>query len=44
MIEILRRVEKLGALKIIRTAGLDVVHLLKDYTFLDCVENYYASL
>lgn len=44
MIEILRRVEKLGALKIIRTAGLDVVHLLNDYTFLDCVENYYASL
>lgn len=44
MIEVLRRVEKLGALKIIRTAGLDVVHLLKDYTFLDCVENYYASL
>ena len=44
MIEVLRRVEKLGALKIIRTAGLDVVHLLRDYTFLDCVENYYASL
>jgi hypothetical protein len=44
MIEVLRRVEKLGALKIIRTAGLDVVHLIKDYTFLDCVENYYASL
>ena len=44
MIEVLRRAEKLGALKIIRTAGLDVVHLLKDYTFLDCVENYYASL
>ena len=44
MIEVLRRVEKLGALKIIRTAGLDVVHLLQDYTFLDCVENYYASL
>ena len=44
MIEVLRRVEKLGALKIIRTAGLDVVHLLKDYAFLDCVENYYASL
>lgn len=44
MIDILRRVEKLGEIKIIRTAGLDVIHLLNNRSFLDCVRNYYASL
>ena len=44
MIEVLRRVEKLGEIKIIRTAGLDVVHLLNEHSFLECVEKYYANL
>ena len=44
MIEVLRRVEKTGEIKIIRTAGLDVVHLLNEHTFQECVENYYANL
>ena len=44
MIDVLRRVEKIGEIKIIRTAGLDVIHLLHEHTFLECVENYYANL
>ena len=36
--------EKMGEMKIIRTAGLDVVHLLNEHTFQECVENYYANL
>ena len=44
MIDALRRVEKLGEIKIIRTAGLDVIHLHNNHTFQKCVENYYASL
>ena len=44
MIEFLRRVEKLGEFKIIRTAGLDVIHLLNEHTFQECVDNYYANL
>ena len=44
MIEVLRRVEKMGEIKIIRTAGLDVVHLKNEHTFQECVENYYANL
>ena len=44
MIEVLRKVEKIGEIKIIRTAGLDVIHLLNEHTFQECVENYYANL
>ena len=44
MLDILYEIEKLGALKINRTAGLDVINLLCDYTFQDCVENYYNSI
>ena len=44
MIDVLRRVEKTGEIKIIRTAGLDVIHLLNEHTFQECVENYYANL
>ena len=44
MLEILRDVERLGEIKIIRTAGLDVVRINSDRTFLECVEMYYANL
>lgn len=44
MLEILHNVEKTGAIKIIRTAGLDIIHINKEYAFNDCVSNYYASI
>ena len=44
MLEILHNIEKLGVIKIIRTAGLDIIHLNKVYTFNECVNNYYASI
>lgn len=44
MLDILYEIEKLGALKINRTAGLDVINILCDYTFQDCVDNYYESI
>lgn len=44
MLEILRAVERLGEIKIIRTAGLDVVRINSERTFLECVELYYATL
>ena len=44
MLEILRKIEKIGEIKIIRTAGLDVIHLLNQRTFLECVNMYYAHL
>lgn len=36
--------EQLGYLRVIRTAGLDVVKLLTDYSFIDCVNEYYRQL
>ncbi|MCR0417542.1 DUF4007 family protein [[Clostridium] innocuum] len=44
MLEVLRKVEKIGAIKIIRTAGLDIVRIIKNYSFIECVENYYLSI
>ena len=45
MLEILHEVEKIGEIKIIRTAGLDVIRLKNSKrTFIECVENYYANI
>lgn len=44
MLDILHKVEKIGAIKIIRTAGLDIVRMLQNYSFEECVENYYLSI
>lgn len=44
MLDLLRNVERLGEIKIIRTAGLDIIRILSDKGFQDCVDMYYASL
>ena len=44
MLDVLYRIEKLGLIKINRTAGLDVINLLEDLSFLDCVQNFYNSI
>ena len=44
MIDILHRVEKIGLLKIIRTAGLDVIHIAQPMTFMECVKAYYKNI
>lgn len=44
MLEILHNIEKTGAIKIIRTAGMDIIHIDKEYTFNECVSNYYTSI
>lgn len=44
MLNVLYEIEKIGALKINRTAGLDVINLLTNYTFQDCVNKYYESI
>ena len=43
MLEALYSVERLGLAKISRTAGLDVISIRRELTFLDCVKNFYAS-
>lgn len=44
MLDILHDIENIGMLKIIRTAGLDVIHLSKRMTFIECVDCYYKSI
>lgn len=44
MLDILHRVEKIEEIKIIRTAGLDIVRLNDKKTFQECVERYYADI
>ncbi len=44
MMDILHSVEKTGEIKIVRTAGLDVIQILGDKYFEDCVDRYYADI
>ena len=44
MLSVLYEVQKLGLIKISRTAGLDVIIILKNYTFQDCVKEYYLTI
>ena len=44
MLDVLHDIENIGMLKIIRTAGLDVIHLSKQMTFIECVDYYYESI
>lgn len=44
MIDVLHEVEKTGAIKIIRTAGLDIIRIDQKYTFDECVDKYYEII
>ena len=44
MLDVLYQVERIGKIKINRTAGLDVIRILEDLTFQDCVDSYYRSI
>lgn len=44
MLDILYEIERLGLIKINRTAGLDVINIQNNYSFIDCVENYYTAI
>lgn len=44
MLDILYQIERLNKIKINRTAGLDVIRILEDLDFQDCVDAYYKSI
>ena len=44
MLDVLHEIESLGKIKIIRTAGLDVIRLNEKLTFNECVEKYYETI
>ena len=44
MLELLRKVVKTGEIKIIRTAGLDIIRINEQRTFQECVDVYYGRI
>ena len=44
MLDVLYQIERLNKIKINRTAGLDVIRILDDLDFQDCVDAYYNSI
>ena len=44
MLDVLHKIENLGKIKIIRTAGLDVIHLNEKLTLKECVQKYYETI
>lgn len=44
LISLLTKVEHFGYIKVVRTAGLDIVKITTDMNFIDCVNAYYKSI
>ncbi|MBR2142527.1 DUF4007 family protein [Anaerovibrio sp.] len=44
LLDILRRMENRETIRIVRTAGLDVVRILTDKTALECIGQYYQEI
>lgn len=44
LLDVLYRIEKIGLIKINRTAGLDVINIQEDLSFYDCVNRFYESI
>ena len=42
--EHLDNLQKLGYIKVVRAAGLDIIKLQTQMTFIDCIERYYENL
>ena len=44
LLQILYKLEARGCIKVVRTAGLDVIQILADFTPEECVKQYYEEL
>ena len=44
LVNLLNRLELMGYIKVIRTAGLDVIRIEKDLDFIGCVREYYKAI
>ena len=42
--EHLDNLQKLGYIKVVRAAGLDIIKLQTEMTFIDCIKKYYENL
>lgn len=41
---LLYKIELMGYIKVIRTAGLDVIHISKDLSYIECIKEYYKAI
>lgn len=41
---LLYKIELMGYIKVIRTAGLDVIRITKSISFIECIEDYYKAI
>lgn len=41
---LLYKIELMGYIKVIRTAGLDVIRIIKKISFEECIKNYYKAI
>lgn len=41
---LLYKIELLGYIKVVRTAGLDVIRIIKEVSFIECVRDYYKAI
>ena len=44
MLDLLYEIERMGKIKINRTAGLDVINITSNFDFITCVDEYYSSI
>jgi hypothetical protein len=44
LINLLYKIELMGYIKVVRTAGLDVIKIEREIEFLECVEEYYSAI
>jgi hypothetical protein len=44
LVNLLNRLELMGYIKVVRTAGLDVIRLEKEMDFIGCVREYYKAI
>lgn len=44
LLDILYQIEKIGEIKIVRTAGLDIIKLMHNLSFQYCVDEYYHEI
>ena len=41
---LLYKIDLMGYIKVIRTAGLDVIRITKDTSFIECIKDYYEAI
>ena len=44
LVNILTKIDLLGYIKVVRTAGLDVIRIIKAMNFLECIREYYRLI